>query len=162
MRKLRKKNTAWLLLWIALTIVVGFVLIIAVGYIIIAIATLGSIIGGTSDFLGSERFGLMIGGTEFVVMVIVAIISKHFWRRFNTRCDTCKRFGALEFVKTKALREESISILVDMKQKNLKGDIIGTQEQYIPGKRIEYEDMYKCKYCGAIEYYTRSVDKKSV
>lgn len=162
MKKLRKRSGAWMLLWIALTVVACFVLAIAICYAIMMITLAGSIIRGNSDFWGSEPFGKMIGGIGSAVIVVVAIISKYFWGKFNTQCDACKKLGALKFANTKALREESISILVDMKQKNRKGDVIGTQEQYMPGKRIEYRDTYRCKYCGATESYARTVDKANV
>lgn len=148
-----------MLLWIALTIAACFALVIAIGYIFIGITLVGSIIAGDSSFFNSESFGLTLGGFEFVGIVIVIIISKHFWSKFNTQCDVCRRFGALELVNTKILQEASIYVPVDAKRKNIKGETIGSQEQYIPGKRIQYQDTYRCKYCGATENYIRTADK---
>lgn len=151
-----------MLLWIALTIVIGFALAFVTAYIYVVTTSIGSIFSRNDDFLRSVLYSRIMGGIGFALVVIVAIISKYFWRKFNTQCDTCKRMGALKFANTKALREEAISICVEMKQKNARGEVIGTQEQYIPGKRIEYQDAYRCKYCGAIEYYIRTADEKNI
>lgn len=151
-----------MLLWIALTIAACFALVIAVGYVFIGFTLVGSIIAGNSDFFGSESFSLMAVGIEFAVIVVAAIMSKHFWRKFNTQCNACKRWGALELINTKILQEASIYVPIDAKQKNIKGETIGLQEQYVPGKRIQYQDTYRCKYCGATENYVRTEDKATI
>lgn len=151
-----------MLLWVALTIAIWFALMIAIGYIFIGIAFIGSIITGDSNFLGSKSFGNTIGVLELAGLVIITIISKYFWGKFNTQCEICKRWGALELASTKILQEASIYVPVDAKRKNIKGETVGLQEQYVPGKRIQYQDTYKCKYCGAIENYVRTKDKASI
>lgn len=161
MKKLRKKNRIWLVLWIILTFLVWLILMFASVYIFIGIKFIGSIsTGGDFSFASSldNSFGLF----ELIALIIVIIISKHLWNKFNAQCESCKRWGALELANTKILQEASIYVSIDTKQKNINGETIGSQEQYIPGKRIQYQDTYKCKYCGTTESYVRTVDKASI
>lgn len=161
MKKLRKQNRMWLFLWIILTVAVWLILMFAFAFIFIGLKFIGNIVSG-GDFSSVSSLSNVIGFFELIVLIFVVIISKRLWDKFNMQCNSCKRWGALELVNTKILQEASIYVPIDTKKKNVKGEIIGTQEQYIPGKRIQYQDTYKCKNCGKTETYIRTVDKASL
>lgn len=162
MKKLRKRSKAWKLLWIILTIVIWSILAYIFTYIGIAIQFIAVIVTRNREILNSSAARNFIGILVLIFSLIVVVLSIHLWGKFNTRCDTCKRMGALEWVTTKAIREDIISVPVETAHKNNRGDIIGTQDQYVPGKRIQYRDTYKCKYCGATEDYLRTVDRANI
>lgn len=56
---------------------------------------------------------------------------------------------------------ENIQILAEAKTKNKWGEVIGTQEQYVPGTRKTYHKSYICRKCGAVSYKTYSKDIKN-
>jgi len=84
-----------------------------------------------------------------VGLLILYIVSKKLEQRFNNRCSECKKWGAMRRVDSQLLRTETISVLVETKRRNLDGNVVGSQDQYIPGTRKVYSDTYQCKFCGA-------------
>ncbi|MGM9961666.1 MAG: hypothetical protein ACI319_01220 [Holdemanella porci] len=55
----------------------------------------------------------------------------------------------------KIVAQEDISVLVETKRRDSQRNIIGTDEQYIPGLKTTYREYYTCKYCGKTCWYTR-------
>lgn len=158
---IRKKGFFWHLLWIALTVVVCVLLSFLIALVIIAIGIAGSVITKTNTYEWWNQSPLL-GILLVISYVVVGIISKKLWHRFNAQCDACKMFGALEYLKTEVKSTNQISIRMELEDKNWKGDVIGTHEQYIPGQRTTYIDTYRCKHCGHYESYMRSVDSPNV
>ena len=64
------------------------------------------------------------------------------------KCPTCKKRFALKRIGKELASSERISILQEVKTRNRNGNVVGTQEQYIPGTRRIYEIHYVCKNCG--------------
>ncbi len=147
------------LLWIVGTgtacVVYSFLVeIIAIaGQIITSIRTHSEIQSVNQDFLNP----IMAFG-----WVVLTILSIWMWKRWNAKCHACKRWNALKLLKTEVLKQEKISVLVELKQRNLNREVTGTQDQYIPGKRKTYQDTYQCKYCGNLEIRTHTEDSASV
>ena len=79
-------------------------------------------------------------GLEF--LIIYFGIGK-YWK-----CPHCKKRFAIKKINKERVGREDISILMETKNRNYRGDIIGTSEQYIPGKRIKYRINYVCRKCG--------------
>ena len=73
---------------------------------------------------------------------------------FRRRCENCKLMFALKKLETKQYDSEDIQIKVENEIKNNLGEKIGTQEQWVNGKRVYYKIQYKCKGCGQIHYST--------
>lgn len=44
--------------------------------------------------------------------------------------------------------KENVSVLVNTNTRNRKGEVVGSQEQYVPGERITYRVNKVCKKCG--------------
>ena len=147
------------LLWILGTVVscvlyaflVGALLI--VGNIILSMVTHSEIQSMNQDLFNV----VMLSG-----WVVLTILSIWMWKRWNAKCHACKRWNALKLLKTEILKQEKISVLVELKQRNLNREVTGTQDQYIPGKRKTYQDTYQCKYCGNLEIRTHIEDSASV
>lgn len=95
---------------------------------------------------------VMWGGTAIII-----VLSIWLWKRFKAKCHACKRWGALEWALEEETGRENISVKMQLEERNSRGDLIGTSEQYIPGKRITYKDTYQCKHCGNLETRTRRV-----
>ena len=123
------------LLWILGTVVscvlyaflVGALLI--VGNIILSMVTHSEIQSMNQDLFNV----VMLSG-----WVVLTILSIWMWKRWNAKCHACKRWNALKLLKTEILKQEKISVLVELKQRNLNREVTGTQDQYIPGKRKTY------------------------
>ena len=58
-------------------------------------------------------------------------------------------------------KRENVSVLVETNTRNKNGDVIGSQEQYVPGERITYRVNKICKKCGKGCYstYRRDIPK---
>ena len=101
-----------------------------------------------------------------ISLVVLILILRFLWIWFANaklhRCKKCKKLFALQKVQTDVLDCKNISILVETKSKNLYGETIGTNEQYIPGTRITYRDTFVCKYCGYEKQSNRTIDEKSI
>lgn len=123
------------------------------GKVITSIRTHSEIQSVNRDFLNP----IMVVG--WAVLIILSI---WMWKRWNAKCHACKRWNALKLLKTEVLKQEKISVLVELEQRNLNREVTGTQDQYIPGKRKTYQDTYQCKYCGNLEIRTHTEDSASV
>ena len=147
------------LLWIigtgAACVIYAFLVgvIAMTGQIITTIGTHSEIQSVNQDFLNP----IMAFG--WVALIILSI---WMWKRWNAKCHACKRWNALKLLKTEILKQEKISVLVELKQRNMNREVTGTQDQYIPGKRKTYQDTYQCKYCGNLEIRTHTEDSASV
>ena len=82
-------------------------------------------------------------------------------KRYLSQCKNCKKLFALKKKNSTFVKEENISIMVELKEKNRDGEVTGTREDYIPGVRKFYDDLYVCKYCGheTIKRITKDIKK---
>lgn len=93
-----------------------------------------------------------------IIGFLLAMVLDDLHYAIKTRCPACKKYSGLKYINTQLLNEERISIKVENAEKDRNGNIIGTYEQYIPGKRKIFLETYKCKYCGHIQ--TKTVTKE--
>ena len=128
-------------------------IIAIVGNIITSIGTHSEIPSVNQDILNP------VMAVGWAVLIILSI---WLWKRWNIKCHSCKRWGALELAHTELLKQEKISVLMELEHRNLDRQVTGTHDQYIPGKRKTYQDTYKCKYCGNLETRMRTEDSASV
>lgn len=96
------------------------------------------------------------------VMILILVGAEVCIRGYENKCPTCKKWFALKKLNTEEVDSEEISILTQLKTRDNSGRETGTQEQYIPGKRITYKTNYLCKKCGAHAYNTYTRDKKRI
>jgi len=75
---------------------------------------------------------------------VIWLIRRKLWF-----CKQCGKVFVLKKTKTVLIKNKEISKRVILKKWDANGDIVGTEEQYIPGSRLYYRTDYKCKNCGA-------------
>lgn len=92
----------------------------------------------------------------------IAFLIFYLGRMKPSRCPYCNQFFALKEMDTKAVGSEDIYVSVENKIKNINGEVTGTQEQHVPGKRIKYQRNFICKKCGASSYKNYTRDTASV
>ena len=82
-------------------------------------------------------------------------------RRYLSQCKNCKKIFALKKKSSTFVKEENISIMVELKEKDRNGEVTRTREDYIPGVRKFYDELYVCKYCGheTIKRTTKDIKK---
>lgn len=90
-----------------------------------------------------------------------------FWEKRSEsrslyRCEECNKFDAMQKEKSTFIKSEEISIKAETNIRDWRGRIVGTGEQYIPGTRSYYNDLYICKFCGAEKYIRRTYDEKHI
>ena len=145
-------------LWILGTVIICILFALIGGMIIIG----GNIITGLITHSGIQSVNQdMLNPTMAVGWVIMIASSIIMWKRWNKKCCACKRWNALALIKTEMLKQEKISVLVELEHRNLNREVTGTHDQYIPGKRRTYKDTYRCKYCGNLETRSHTEDKAS-
>lgn len=147
------------ILWIVGTVAVG----ILYSYIVAIILTIGNMI--VSIFTHSETGQInqqtldIILSIGWIVLIGASIL---LYRRWKMKCHSCNRWGALKKVQTDLLKTEDISVLMELEDRNSNRQVIGTHDQYVPGKRNTYRNIYKCQYCGNLEAYKYTVDKADI
>ncbi|MDD4564402.1 MAG: hypothetical protein PHE79_02865 [Eubacteriales bacterium] len=146
-------------LWIAGTIIACILWSVFIGFISVVVSIVAGIVtrsGSPSNVTGLLLPLMFIG---WIALIILSIKTRKQWA---IRCHACKKIGALELVKTEVIGKKEISVPVEVAHRNLKREVTGTHEQYVPGKRITYQDTYKCKFCGNIETYIRTKDQADI
>lgn len=102
------------------------------------------------------------GTTVFlIVMYILSIIVLIINFGYKRRCPSCYKWFSMKWSGDKLVKCEDIQIKTEVKTKNSRGEVIGTQEQYIPGTRKFYQKNYICRKCGETSYDTYSKDVKN-
>lgn len=132
---------------ITVTIVVAFFIVVGV------CGVLGMGMSGIPERLVMLVFTLICG------MVMYLII--YYWYGKDYKCPSCKKRFCLKKTGEEVANRENVSVLVETNTRNRNGDVIGSQEQYVPGERITYRINKVCKKCGKGCYsiYRRDIPK---
>lgn len=147
------------LLWIAATIMACVLWFVLIGFIETGISMAVSIVTRSNTQPTIENILVSVMYLGWIALTIISIL---MWKRWNARCPACKRWGALTLEKTEILKQENISVRMELAHRNLNRQVTDTYEQYIPGKRKTYQDTYKCKYCGNLATRVRIEDRASI
>ncbi|RGH82322.1 MULTISPECIES: hypothetical protein [Lachnospiraceae] len=85
----------------------------------------------------------------------------YYWYGKDTRCPSCHKPFCLKKTGEEIVSKENVSVLINTNTRNKKGEIVGSQEQYVPGERITYRVNKVCKKCGKTCYstYKRDIPK---
>ena len=152
------KRIRWKILWIIGTIIACALWFLLVGFIGFGInVAINMTTQPAEPSLNTNLWATAIY-TGWAVLVVLSIV---LWRRWNFRCQACKRWGALTLEKTELAKQEKISVLMEMEHRDWQGNVTGYHDQYIPGKRKTYLYTYKCKHCGNLENRTQTRDNPS-
>ena len=76
----------------------------------------------------------------------------------DNRCPSCNKPFCLKKTGEEVVSKENVSVLVNTNTRNRKGEVVGSQEQYVPGERITYRVNKVCKKCGKSCYSTYRKD----
>ena len=125
--------------------------------LVIAIIMIGCIMGvlGINDSSNSltvvERIVMLI---MFIVMALVMYVVIYYWYGKDNKCPSCKKRFCLKKDGEEIIDRQNVSVLVETNEKDRNGNVIGSQEQYVPGERITYRAYKICKKCGERCYTT--------
>lgn len=92
--------------------------------------------------------------------IIISVITLFIGSK--SKCPNCKKLFALQKVRTELIKEEDVNVRVETKNKNLRGEVIGTGEQFVPGKRKTYKTVFVCKKCGENAFSTWQQDVANI
>lgn len=102
---------------------------------------------------------MRFNATLFLIVLLIVIFLKRLW---FYRCKSCKKLWALQKKGNFLAKTEDISVAMTTKRRNSAGEVIGEDEQYVPGKRNHYATSYVCKYCGKGIDIIRVQDEASI
>lgn len=145
--------------WILGTVLACVLLTFIIGFIAFGITIVTSMVTGSST---QATITDALAPVIVLVWAALIILSTVMWKRWNVRCLACKRWGAVRIFKTELLKQEDISVRMELEHRNFNGQVTGTHDQYIPGKRKTYRDTYQCRYCGNLETRVRTEKKASI
>lgn len=80
---------------------------------------------------------------------------------YSCRCKECGKFFSIRKIEVSRSGSQDIMVKTEVNTYNNQRDIIGTQEQYIPGRRNFYTARYVCKNCGYAFYKEFAKDSKN-
>lgn len=147
------------ILWIIATIAICFLYI----FLSATLFLIGGIIVGIITRTGAQGINQDIFNWVVLIGILVLVVmSTVLYRRWIKKCPVCKRWNAMKLTQTKLLRQEDISVLMELEHRNLNGHVVGTHDQYIPGKRNTFMRTYQCKHCGHIETDTYKKDRADI
>ncbi|WP_296010004.1 hypothetical protein [uncultured Adlercreutzia sp.] len=87
---------------------------------------------------------------------------KQLTENVGGKCQKCQKWGAVKKSTQEILGTEAIQIKQKMEQKNNRGEVISTYEQYIPGTRTFIRQWYVCKECGTRSYRDFHTDTPNI
>ena len=109
-----------------------------------------------ASFLDSSIRGTAITLIVLAVVIYIVLVGTAH------KCPKCGKWFALKETAQEAVNEENVSVKVETNRKDNDGNVVGTQEQYVPGKRITYQVHYVCKKCGESFSTTKTKDVASI
>lgn len=80
---------------------------------------------------------------------------------FLNRCEKCKKPFAMKSGDKTLIKTEKTFVLEDMKEPNLRGEMISRQPRFVTAEKRFYEQVSSCKYCGAKSVKTITEDVKN-
>ncbi len=107
---------------------------------------------------GEESFASWLPAELLAIIISLTIL--YFCYGKQATCPSCKRILALKKTKEEVVGKEDITVLTETKMKDNHRNVVGTNEQYVPGIKTTYREYYTCKYCG--KTYTKDYVKKTV
>lgn len=118
-------------------------------------------IGGIGTLLGIGNDGVRMSILEKIVMFILVLILAgvmyliiYYWYGKDYKCPSCNKPFCLQKTGEEIVSKENVSVLVNTNTRNRNGEVVGSQEQYVPGERITYRVSKVCKKCGKNCYST--------
>ena len=92
------------------------------------------------------------------LVVLVHIVALPTLWGFLNRCRNCHSLRTLDSLGLERTSEEDVSIKTILASRNTNNEVVGTQEQWIPGTRVSYKRHFRCNRCGQNHYSTFTED----
>lgn len=150
------KKLGWILVTVAACVAWAFV----VAFIWTVATFFSSLVRGGESYHRND--GTILTVIMLAGFAVLIIFSRKLYKSYNLRCPNCKKWGAMQLSNTKITKKEDVYVPIETQSRNLRGEVYGTQEQYVPGQRTTYRDFYKCKYCGNITSATRTQKRANI
>ena len=80
---------------------------------------------------------------------------------FLNRCEKCKKLFAVKDGDKTLTKTEKTFVLEDVKELNLRGEMLSRQPRFVTAERKFYEQVSVCRYCGAKKVKKITEDVKS-
>ena len=123
------------------------------------------IFGGISALFDIGSDGMEMSIPEKIVMLFVVLLLVgvmyviiYYWYGKDYKCPSCHKPFCLKKTGEEIVSREDISVLVNTNTRNRNGEVVGSQDQYVPGERITYRVNKICKKCGETCYSTYRKD----
>lgn len=97
-----------------------------------------------------------------IILLLISALIIYYKILKPTQCPYCKKYFALKELDTEAVGSADVSVKVTTERRDNAGNVVGTQDQYVPGKRITYQRNYLCKKCGESSCGTFTKDKATI
>lgn len=98
-----------------------------------------------------------------LILIVAAVGGGYYYALGSKRkCPSCKKLWALQKEGLpQIVSSEDTTMVRNAETKNRYGDVVGYQEQYVPGQKLTVEQVYVCKHCGEkfVETYTQKAYK---
>ena len=126
------------------------------------------ILGGICALFDIGNDGMSMSILEKIMMFIFVLILIgvmyviiYYWYGKDNKCPSCHKPFCLKTTGEEIVSKENVSELENTNTRNRKGEVVGSQEQYVPGERITYRVNKVCKKCGKTCYstYRRDIPK---
>ena len=99
---------------------------------------------------------------KYLAIIILVILIGLVIVRIMRTCPSCKKINALTKIEEEIISKEDIAILEEIETRDETGKVIRTSQQYVPGVRVTYDEIYECVYCGYIKRKRRVEDIKKI
>ena len=113
---------------------------------------------GVSDFRESSILERIMYFVFALIGIGIMYVIIYYWYGKYNRCPSCNKPFCLKKTGEEVVSKENVSVLVNTNTRNRKGEVVGSQEQYVPGERITYRVNKVCKKCGKSCYSTYRKD----
>ena len=98
--------------------------------------------------------------SPFIYLAIIAIILYTVYPGYKNKCKACGRWYAMKITDEEVVDRVRASVKKTTKERNSKGEVIRTNEVYIPATKTKYLVTEICKHCGHEEkYYTSETEE---
>ncbi len=118
------------------------------------IMSICGVLGLTEEMKGNNILDRIIYFIFALICIGIMYLIIYYWFGKANQCPSCHKVFCLKKIGEEIVKKENVSVLVNTRTRNKNGEVIGSQEQYVPGERITYRVNKVCRKCGKMCYST--------
>lgn len=128
--------------------------------IIVALFIVAGIYGvlGISNVTNLTIWDRFVNFIFTVISCLLMFLIVYFLYGKKYQCPSCNKRFCLKKTGEEVVKREDVFVAIEANTRNRNGEVIGSQEQYVPGERITYRVNKVCKKCGEGCYSTYRKD----